>query len=220
MNGAQSEMALTSVAKSTTVTTSMSFCTLGTTTMITAVSSAGSGGSVVTSVDGSINGSTLQRLAVTLSTLSARMDNMEYALHAHAAPPAPGPPPAPASPTGVAPTAAGQPYLDIHPSSPTRHRPNGRSTHGIFTVPADPTPSAVGQEHSSTRPRCSPSSTSLKSCRTSSAWVGLAPTTHQSPINLNPGTAGSPRTLWYGRWICPISMCLRDRRLKQVSTTR
>ena len=112
MNEAQSEMALTSVAKSTTVTTSMSFCTLGTTTMMTAVSSAGSGGSVVTSVDGSINGSTLQRLAATLSTLSARMDNMEYALHAHAAPPAPGPPPAPASPTGVAPTAA----LSRHPS--------------------------------------------------------------------------------------------------------
>ena len=128
-NEAQSAMALISVATSTTVTATTSFCTLGTTTVTTTVSSAGSGGGIVTSMAGPSIGSTLQVLAATLSTLSARMDSMESALHAHAAaPPAPGPPPAPASqpaqlaatPTGVVPTTAGQPYLapSIHPLHP------------------------------------------------------------------------------------------------------
>ena len=128
-NEAQSAMALTSVATSTTVTATTSFCTLGTTTVTTTVSSAGSGGGIVMSMVGPSIGSMLQVLAAILSTLSARMDNMESALHAHAAvPPAPGLPPAPASqpaqpaatPTGVVPMTQGQPYLapSIHPLHP------------------------------------------------------------------------------------------------------
>ena len=181
-NEAQSAMALTSIATSTTVTATTSFCTLGTTTVTTTVSSADSGGGIVMSMAGPSIGSTLQVLAATLSTLSARMDSMESALHANAAaPPAPGPPPAPASqpaqpaatPTGVVPTMAGQPYLapSIHPPPP--HRPNGRGAHDTSSAPADLTPSAAGHGRSNTCPRCSPSGSSLISSSTSAAWAGL-----------------------------------------------
>ena len=174
-NEAQSAMALTPVATSTTVTATTSFCTIGATTVTTTVSSAGSGGGM-TSMAGPSIGSTLQVLAATLSTLSARMDSMESALHAHAAaPPAPGPPPPPASqpaqhaatPTGVVPTTAGQPHLapsilPLHPHiaptgaapmtpplpPPTSHPPQpamGVATHAPAVHPVVPPSQAAAR---------------------------------------------------------------------------
>ena len=242
-NEAQSAMALTPVATSTTVTATTSFCTIGATTVTTTVSSAGSGGGM-TSMAGPSIGSTLQVLAATLSTLSARMDSMESALHAHAAaPPAPGPPPPPASqpaqpaatPTGVVPTTAGQPHLapsilPLHPHiaptgaapmtpplpPPTSHPPQpamGVATHAPAVHPVVP---PHKRQH-----ECSVSWASW----TTTPAVRRIPTTHHhqghtvSPTNSNQGAAGRPRTLWYGRWTGPISKCLRVRHVRQLNMT-
>ena len=133
-NEAQSAMALTSVATSTTVTATTSFCTLGTNTVTTSVSSAGSGGGIVMSMVGPSIGSTLQVLAATLSTLSARMDNMESApsihpLHPHIAP------------TGAAPMTPPLPPPTSHPPQPAM----GVATHAPAVHSAVPPSQAASQ---------------------------------------------------------------------------